>query len=97
MKLFFHVLRLRPAIVHLQWFPIPFVDYFFVKMISVNTKLVCTVHNTEPFHGLKSVKTWVLFLGWRSVIKATSLIIVLTEGSKINNLMKKRFAADKIR
>lgn len=46
----FYILRLRPNIIHVQWFRIPVFDYYFYKTAKhlVPFKLIYTAHNILP-------------------------------------------------
>ena len=45
-----HIARERPQIVHLQWLTLPLFDILFLKYIRRFSRILMTVHNSEPFH-----------------------------------------------
>lgn len=47
------VRRLRgwnPDVLHFQWLPVPVADQWFIPRIKDETKLILTVHDSQPFH-----------------------------------------------
>lgn len=51
--------RIKPDIIHFQWFKIPFLDIFlllFIKLFYRKIKLICTVHNILPHDSGNNLK-----------------------------------------
>ncbi len=48
---------LQPDVIHFQQAPLPLVDRWFVRRLRSMAPVVCTVHNTTPFHGEHRMRT----------------------------------------
>ena len=49
-RLFFLVLAKKPQVIHIQWFRIPVVDYYYYKFLKLcsSAKIIYTAHNVLP-------------------------------------------------
>lgn len=49
-KLYKDIIKYRPDIIHIQWFKLPLIDYWFYRMVKKKLHLILfhTVHNTLP-------------------------------------------------
>ena len=83
----------NPAVIHFEWLPLPPVDYVFLKKIKNLSKIIVTVHDTEPFHN-QPTSSWQL-RGWLKTLSLAETIIVHTKFSK-NRLIQKNIPPSKI-
>ena len=70
---------LRPDVIHYQQAPLPWIDQWFVPGLQRIAPVVCTVHNTVPFHGEASRFQKAGFAG---LLTRFSHLIVHTEHSR---------------
>lgn len=79
------VLRLRPKVVHIQWFRIPRFDYVIVRIMQqiLGIKVLFTAHNVLPHQGNEQKQTDV----FRCAYHAFNSIIVHSEKTK-NEIVK---------
>lgn len=72
--------EVRPDVIHVQWFPLPLVDRYFLARLRRIAPVVLTVHDTKPFHG--SPTSRLQLLGWASILNEADHLIVHTEYSR---------------
>jgi glycosyltransferase involved in cell wall biosynthesis len=71
----------RPDIVHFQWSPFPVVDLLAFKIIRRFSKVVLTVHDSEPFNGNPGSRFQLL--GYGELLRSADAIIVHTAHAKL--------------
>jgi len=84
----------QPNIIHFQWLPLPFIDKVYLPKLKKIAPLVLTLHNTTLFHG--SPTSRLQGLGFRSVFRHFSAVIVHTEFSRNKILERDWCHPDKI-
>lgn len=69
-RIFFLIIDLKPLLIHIQWFKVPYFDYYYYKLIKwlFGVKLIYTAHNILPHNtGMKYLniyrKAYTLFDG----------------------------------
>jgi glycosyltransferase involved in cell wall biosynthesis len=70
---------LRPAVIHYQQTPIPWVDRWFLAGLKRVAPVISTVHNTVPFHG---DGPWLARRGFGVFLSRLDHLIVHTEYSR---------------
>ncbi len=87
------VILKKPDIVHFQWLPVPLFDAYVIKVLRYFTKVVLTVHDTNPFHGSSPSK--LQLLGANKLYSVCDAYIVHTNFSK-SELQGRGVPQDKI-
>jgi glycosyltransferase involved in cell wall biosynthesis len=68
--------RVRPEIIHFQWFPLPALDRLVVQRFRRIAPVVLTVHDTDPFNG--DPAAGLQRLGFAAALAACDRLIVHT-------------------
>jgi glycosyltransferase involved in cell wall biosynthesis len=68
--------RVRPDIIHFQWFPLPALDRLVLQRFRKIAPVVLTVHDTDPFNG--DPAAGLQRLGFRAALEACDRLIVHT-------------------
>lgn len=88
-----HVVRLRPAVIHIQWFRIPHFDYAMVRLFQqLGTKVVFTAHNILPHQGNENKNVDV----FQKAYHAFDRIIVHSQATKEELIQTFHVTPDKI-
>jgi len=78
-RIFFLIIYLKPLLIHIQWFKVPYFDYYYYKLIKrlFGVKLIYTAHNILPHN------TGVRYLNiFRKTYTLVDGIIVHSENTK---------------
>ena len=92
-RLWRHLRRMRPDVIHFQWLPLPVMDRAFLAPFRRLAPLVMTVHDTNPFNGDPSAS--VQRLGVRGLLAGFQQLIVHTSQGKAR-LVEQGIAAEKL-
>lgn len=89
-KLYRNIIKCRPDIIHIQWFRLPLIEYWFYRMVksTLNIKLFHTVHNTLP-HVINRKD----YDRYRNLYKICDHLITHTETSASE--LSKKFAIER--
>lgn len=66
-------------LIHFQISPLPLIDLFFINFFKKKTKLVATIHNTDPFHGEKN---FFKSFGFNKLLQKYDFLLTHTRYSK---------------